>query len=55
MEASRSIYLARLFSNMHVLGIHSMAQRLELTFKDAVKSCSVAKMVEDVLLGLHTI
>ena len=41
-------------SNMHALGIHCMAHRLELAFKDAIKSCSMAKQLEDVLSGLHT-
>ncbi|KAK9972414.1 hypothetical protein ABG768_025721, partial [Culter alburnus] len=55
MTGTRTGVLSRLRgSNMHVLGIHCMAHRLELAFKDAIKSCSMAKQIEDVLSGLHT-
>ncbi|XP_028439583.1 zinc finger protein 862-like [Perca flavescens] len=55
MTGTRKGVVSRLRgSNMHVLGIHCMAHRLELAFKDAIKSCSMAKQIEDVLSGLHT-
>lgn len=41
-------------NNMHVLGIHCTAHRLELAFKVAIKSCSLAKQFEDMLSGLCT-
>ena len=55
MTGTRKVVVSRLRgSNMHILGIHCMAYRLELAFKDAIKSYSMAKQIEDVLSGLHT-
>ncbi|XP_060782584.1 zinc finger protein 862-like [Neoarius graeffei] len=40
-------------TNKHVLGMHCMAHRLELAFKDAVQKCALARQLEDNLSGLN--
>ena len=42
-------------TNNHVLGIHCMAHRLELSFKDAINGGNLARQLEDLLSGLHTL
>ena len=36
----------------HIVGVHCMAHRLELSFKDATKSIALHKKVDTLLLGL---
>ena len=38
----------------YIAGVHCMAHRLELNFKDAIKSISLLQQGEELLSGLYT-
>ncbi|KAJ7998140.1 hypothetical protein DPEC_G00219500 [Dallia pectoralis] len=54
MTGSRSGVVSRLCGDKsYILGVHCIAHRLELTFKDAVKSCPQCTKLDDLLSSLY--
>ncbi|XP_049904301.1 zinc finger protein 862-like [Epinephelus moara] len=55
MVGARSGVVSRLKEKTpYIIGVHCMAHRLELSFKDVIKSISLFQQVEELLSGLYT-
>ena len=54
MRGCRSGVVARLIEGLpHVVGVHCMAHRLELSFKDAANKNPCCKKIDSLLMGLY--